>query len=254
MPHDPTPLHRLLRFLARLRLLERAATYYRGVLSALRRGFDVTFYEPDAYERQQHRDLEEDPYYARVGVYRGRPRAPPLLEEAARADVVVKASGVGVLDTELEEAVSTLTRADGSAPVRIFWDVDAPATLGRMDADADDLVRFVCPATTRSSPTAAARRWSGSTRPTGCGAACRSTTPTTPRRTTPSPHRSGSASSRFPRQPPAGPRGPRRRLLHRGGRGTRRSASCSAALAGTTRICPRTSTASATSAPPTTTR
>ena len=48
-----------------------AATYYRGVVRALHaRGHRVTFYEPDAYGRQQHRDIP-DPDYARVVVYPG---------------------------------------------------------------------------------------------------------------------------------------------------------------------------------------
>ena len=39
-----------------------AATYYRGLIRALHDlGYDVTFYEPDAYGRQQHRDLLVDP-------------------------------------------------------------------------------------------------------------------------------------------------------------------------------------------------
>ena len=46
-----------------------AATYYRGLIRALsERGHRVTFYEPDAYERQQHRDMP-DPVWARVVVY-----------------------------------------------------------------------------------------------------------------------------------------------------------------------------------------
>jgi len=46
-----------------------AATYYRGIIRALaERGHRVTFYEPDAYERQAHRDLA-DPDWARVVVY-----------------------------------------------------------------------------------------------------------------------------------------------------------------------------------------
>ncbi len=46
-----------------------AATYYRGIIRALYgRGHDVTFYEPDAYGRQQHRDIP-DPPWARVSVY-----------------------------------------------------------------------------------------------------------------------------------------------------------------------------------------
>ena len=47
-----------------------AATYYRGLLYALaQRGFDITFCEPDAFDRQKHRDLAEDPEWARVVVY-----------------------------------------------------------------------------------------------------------------------------------------------------------------------------------------
>ena len=43
-----------------------AATYYRGIVRALHeRGHRVRFYEPDAYGRQQHRDIE-DPDWAEV--------------------------------------------------------------------------------------------------------------------------------------------------------------------------------------------
>ena len=46
-----------------------AATYYRGIVRALaERGHQVTFYEPDAYDRQKHRDIA-DPPWARVVVY-----------------------------------------------------------------------------------------------------------------------------------------------------------------------------------------
>ena len=45
-----------------------AATYYRGIIRALhRRGFRVTFYEPDAYDRQVHRDIP-DPDWAIIAV------------------------------------------------------------------------------------------------------------------------------------------------------------------------------------------
>src|SRR3954468_16537385 len=79
-----------------------AATYYRGLLRDLSgRGYDITFYEPDAYERQQHRDMEPQPW-ARSVVY----PAPAdglrgVLAEARDADIVVKASGVGVFDDAL---------------------------------------------------------------------------------------------------------------------------------------------------------
>src|SRR5437763_13615355 len=81
-----------------------AATYYRGLIRALHeRGHRVTFYEPDAFDRQQHRDLD-DPPWARVVVYPARRDDDALaaLERARGADVVVKASGVGVFDALLE--------------------------------------------------------------------------------------------------------------------------------------------------------
>jgi len=41
-----------------------AATYYRGIIRALHgRGHRVTFYEPNAYGRQEHRDIP-DPEWA----------------------------------------------------------------------------------------------------------------------------------------------------------------------------------------------
>jgi spore maturation protein CgeB len=112
-----------------------AATYYRGVIRALHGlGFQVTFYEPDAYGRQQHRDIA-DPDWARVVVYENsRDGLHRALESARGADVIVKASGVGVFDRELEELV--LYRAAHTAAV--FWDVDAPATLDRLAADPGD--------------------------------------------------------------------------------------------------------------------
>src|SRR5437868_5175177 len=46
-----------------------AATYYRGILRALAaRGHRITFYEPDAFDRQAHRDIP-NPSWARVAVY-----------------------------------------------------------------------------------------------------------------------------------------------------------------------------------------
>ena len=119
-----------------------AATYYRGVIRALHDiGFDVTFYEPDAYGRQAHRDIP-DPDWASVVVYdavdEGVQRA---LDDARGADIVIKASGVGVFDELLEAEVA---RMSGPRTTTIFWDVDAPATLARMRASADDaFIRLV---------------------------------------------------------------------------------------------------------------
>ena len=121
-----------------------AATYYRGIVRALHeRGHRVTFYEPDAYDRQKHRDLS-DPEWARVVVYpgTGEEGLSRCLEEAARADLVVKASGIGVFDELLEWRVLDLQRPGTRV---VFWDVDAPATLERMDKDARDPFRALVP-------------------------------------------------------------------------------------------------------------
>src|SRR5437763_11851529 len=113
-----------------------AATYYRGMVRALAaRGHRVTFYEPDAYDRQQHRDMP-DPAWARVVVYANDEDAVrAALADAAAAQVIVKASGVGVFDAWLEENVLELGRARAGRSGRrvIFWDVDAPATLDRVN-------------------------------------------------------------------------------------------------------------------------
>jgi spore maturation protein CgeB len=120
-----------------------AATYYRGMLAALAAlGHDITFYEPDAYDRQSHRDIEP-PDWARVQVYSASiDAAREAMAEAARADVVVKASGVGVFDDELLYGV--MAAAD-SAAIRIFWDVDAPATVAEMRQDPEHPVRRALP-------------------------------------------------------------------------------------------------------------
>lgn len=70
-----------------------AATYYRGLLRDLaKRGHDITFYEPDAFDRQRHRDIEP-PEWARVVVYPATEAdARRAVAEAAGADVVVKAA------------------------------------------------------------------------------------------------------------------------------------------------------------------
>ncbi len=113
-----------------------AATYYRGLLRALAdRGHAITFYEPDAFDRQQHRDMD-DPPWARVVVYPAEEAAAvAALRDAADADVRVKASGVGVFDELLESLILETGRPES---LTVFWDVDAPATLGRLEAHPED--------------------------------------------------------------------------------------------------------------------
>lgn len=114
-----------------------AATYYRGIVRALAdHGHRVTFFEPDAFERQQHRDID-DPAWADVVAYPAASEADVLrvVQRARGADLVVKASGVGVHDALLEEAVLEL---QGPRTRVVFWDVDAPATLDRIEQNEAD--------------------------------------------------------------------------------------------------------------------
>jgi spore maturation protein CgeB len=121
-----------------------AATYYRGLLRDLAgRGYRITFYEPDAFDRQQHRDIEP-PEWARSVVYPAtQDGLRSVLGEARAADIVVKANGVGVFDRELLEGIVAQSRPDA---MRIFWDVDAAATLEEMRGAEDHVVRRMLPA------------------------------------------------------------------------------------------------------------
>jgi spore maturation protein CgeB len=113
-----------------------AATYYRGLLHGLARlRYRTTFYEPDAFDRQSHRDIEP-PQWCESRVYPATPESVrAVLSEAARADVIVKASGVGVFDDELLAGI--LHHAQPGA-LCVFLDVDAPATLAAMREGGQD--------------------------------------------------------------------------------------------------------------------
>ena len=121
-----------------------AATYYRGILAALAPlGWEITFFEPDAFGRQSHRDIDP-PDYARVVVYPATQEGlATVLAQAREADVVAKASGVGVFDEELLAGIVAHARPGART---IFWDVDAPATLAAIAAFPDHPVRRALPA------------------------------------------------------------------------------------------------------------
>lgn len=115
-----------------------AATYYRGCYKYLARlGYDITFAEPDAYGRQQHRDSGDFSYVTSL-VYRPTVDLDRLLQLAATADIVIKHSGIGCDDSELERRIPTECSARA---MTFLWDVDAPATLQRMQADEDHPLR-----------------------------------------------------------------------------------------------------------------
>ncbi len=133
-----------------------AATYYRGCYKYLARlGYHITFAEPDAYGRQTHKD-DVDLSFAKLVTYKPvgpegdfghgpeydqLPTLAEVFEEARKADVVVKHSGIGVDDALTE---SLILEAQPHA-LAIYWDVDSPATLARMDADPADSFRAVVP-------------------------------------------------------------------------------------------------------------
>jgi spore maturation protein CgeB len=118
-----------------------AATYYRGCYKYLSRmGHRITFAEPDAYGRQQRRDAGDFSYVESL-VYQPGGDYLEMLDRASAADIVIKHSGLGVEDTEIERRVLELQQES----VVIFWDVDAAATLARMDADRGDALRSLVP-------------------------------------------------------------------------------------------------------------
>jgi spore maturation protein CgeB len=120
-----------------------AATYYRGILKALAAlGHEITFYEPDVYDRQSHRDIDP-PDWCRVVVYSGTAEGVhSAVQHAAEADIVVKASGVGYEDDILLQQVLKHARPDA---ITVFWDVDAPATLSELRAAPDHVLRRALP-------------------------------------------------------------------------------------------------------------
>ena len=120
-----------------------AATYYRGIIKYLHRlGYQVTFYEPDAFDRQKHIDLP-DPEWAKSVVYDNtREAVEQALAQAASADVLIKASGVGVFDALLEKALPEIRKQHQTI---IFWDVDAPATLDSVISNSINEFRDLIP-------------------------------------------------------------------------------------------------------------
>jgi spore maturation protein CgeB len=120
-----------------------AATYYRGIIKALSElGYHITFFEPDAFERQQHRDIP-DPSWANVSVYQpDKKNVKRALQQSRDYDIVIKAGVVGVFDHFLEEEV--LNNRQPNQQV-IFWDVDAPATLAGMNRDRESSLKKLIP-------------------------------------------------------------------------------------------------------------
>ena len=87
-----------------------AATYYRGILRDLAKLENkITFFEPDAYDRQKHRDIA-DPEWACIVVYgaENQSEVNRYLSASEQFDVVVKASGWGAGANFCEEGSRAL--------------------------------------------------------------------------------------------------------------------------------------------------
>ncbi len=120
-----------------------ATNYYSGIIKYMNRlGYRVTFYEPDVYGRQQNRDIS-NPHWAEVIVYKNSlPELGKVLEEAKKADIIIKVSGIGVFDDLLEQYLPEIKKYWQSI---IFWDVDAPTTLDSILKNPDAPLRKLIP-------------------------------------------------------------------------------------------------------------
>jgi spore maturation protein CgeB len=119
-----------------------AATYYRGIYKNLHAlGHQIIFAEPDILGRQQKRDRDAITY-AEVIVYSSPREIEALIDKARGNDLVIKHSGVGADDERLEREILNCR----SSKTRVaFWDVDAPASLSRIEANVADPLRRLIP-------------------------------------------------------------------------------------------------------------
>lgn len=106
------------------------AALWRGLIRALtRRNHDVVFFERDVPYYAEHRDLTELPGAALV-LYRQWPQAEARARsEARQADVAIITSYCPDA-----KAAAALLRAQASDTLRVFYDLDTPVTLARLEA------------------------------------------------------------------------------------------------------------------------
>src|SRR5438067_1429879 len=106
------------------------ATLWRGLCRALlRRGHRVVFYERDMPYYAAHRDLRELPEGGRLVFY-------DAWEDAlATAERDLADSDVGMVTSYCPDGVAATDLVVGSRlPRRVFYDLDTPVTLARLEA------------------------------------------------------------------------------------------------------------------------
>jgi spore maturation protein CgeB len=105
-------------------------------------GYDITFYEPDAFDRQQHRDIDPPEWARPSSTRQRRRRCAGVLAEATGGRYRRQGERRRRVRPELLEGIVEHSRPDA---LRIFWDVDAAATLEEMRADDSHVVRRMLP-------------------------------------------------------------------------------------------------------------
>lgn len=106
------------------------ATLWRGLIRALTlRNHDVVFFERDAPYYAQHRDLEALPGASLV-LYGEWPQI------AARARSEARQADVAVITSYCPDArpAAALLRGEAPGTLRVFYDLDTPVTLARLEA------------------------------------------------------------------------------------------------------------------------
>jgi len=116
------------------------ATPYRALLRALaRRGHELVFYERDVHYYYERRDFESCDY-CRLELY---PLWPQVREKAladvGESDAVILGSFVSDGERVADDVLSG--EFGGSAPLRVFYDLDTPVTLARLAEGRIEYIR-----------------------------------------------------------------------------------------------------------------
>jgi spore maturation protein CgeB len=112
------------------------ATPYRAILGALHRmGHDIHFFEKDVPYYRARRDFDSAEYCRLTFYDNWQNVRPSALAEARDADVVITASYLPE-GRRINDEILALGR-----PLRIFYDLDTPVTLGQLESGQADYVR-----------------------------------------------------------------------------------------------------------------
>jgi len=107
------------------------ATLWRGLIKALaRRGHDIMFFERDVPYYSQHRDLSELPGACLV-LYRDWD------EILSQARAQLREAHIGMVTSYCPDALAATDALLESSAQCVFYDLDTPVTLNRLQAGED---------------------------------------------------------------------------------------------------------------------